>query len=350
MSAQPHRDIIDRFYATVKDHTRPDAVVAQASNFGVRYDAAAFDTSLAEGYGGSYEMTLPTSDQVFSRGDIYFYGQARQKLLGEELLRIRLSLVGEGRFEGVTESSPSSFSGQACFIIDQAAGSQVAQVTDSDSRHCGVTLLLPRHLLSSVWQFDTQLLPPIFRNFEQQDTREPRALVMELTAELAVVATEIMQCRLSGPLLTLYLDGKAREIVSLLADQLSKAGAAESVSVDLNQRDVKLLYDAHDIIKKQYITPTSIDDLAHQVGLNRNKLCYGFKQLFGSPIFEYCRELRLQQAMRLLKEGDTPLVDIALQIGFKHAPAFSTAFKKRFGCSPKQFRRSGSVLPDTVTE
>lgn len=349
MSALPHEGVIDRFYATVKEHVRPDGSAAQPCDFGVRFDAAAFNSSLAEGYGGSYEMTLPGGEIIFSRGDISFFGKARQQLLGEDILRIRLGLVGEGRFDGLADKSPKSYSGRSCYLVDQPRGTRIFQATDGDSRHCGVTLLLPRHVLSELWGIDSDCLPPLLREFEFREKRDPRAVIMKLTPELAVAATEIMQCRLSGPLLTLYLNGKAREIVSLVAKQLAKSGEIEPTHIDLTQRDIRLLHDAHAIIEKEYISPPGIDALAQQVGLNRNKLCTGFKQLFGSPIFEYCRELRLQHALRLLKESDTPLVDIALQIGFKHAPAFSSAFKKRFGCSPKQFRNSGSMLPGIAT-
>ncbi|NIB40646.1 helix-turn-helix transcriptional regulator [Pseudomaricurvus alkylphenolicus] len=338
-----HQQIVDRFFADVQAHVKPDSTLMQPSDFGVRYRSDAFDSSLASGYGGSYEISEPGSELVFSRGDVSFNGRARQQLMGDDMIRIRLSLVGEGRFEGVNEGS-SSFSGQVCYLIDQPPGFEVYQVTDNDSRHCGVTLLLPRRLLSDVWHLDMQSMPSLFKDFEQDEKRRARVVILPLSPELASVATEVMQCRLNGNLLRLYLEGKAREIISFVAEALL-SGPDDTSALDLHQRDVKLLEDAHRIIKGNYIDPPSIDDLAHQVGLNRNKLCFGFKVLYGSPIFEYCRELKLQHAMRLLQQGECSLMEIALQVGFRHAPAFSTAFKKRFGCSPKQFRHAGTVLP-----
>ena len=291
---------------------------------------------------------MPFEDLVFSRGDITLFGESRQQLLGADMLRIRLSLIGEGHYEGLADGGPMYFSGHSCILIDQAAGAGLSQVTESDSRHCGITLHIPRFLLTEAWGLNPAALPAFFREFEEQPRREARGLTMPLVPELTWPVLEILRCQLGGELLNLYLGGAAREIISLLLEQMKRMQDEQGQRpppVVLHRRDLKLLHDARLLVTKNYNNPPRLSELAAAVGLNRNKLCVGFKRLFGQPVHEYCRELRLQHAIKLLREGDMPLVDIALQVGYQHAPAFSSAFKKRFGCSPKDLRRRGTILP-----
>lgn len=47
---------------------------------------------------------------------------------------------------------------------------------------------------------------------------------------------------------------------------------------------------------------------------------------------------RLESALTLLQTSDRPIIDIALQCGFKSPSHFAEAFKKRFGITPREIR------------
>jgi AraC-like DNA-binding protein len=55
--------------------------------------------------------------------------------------------------------------------------------------------------------------------------------------------------------------------------------------------------------------------------------------------FEYLREQRLARAQTLLASGDRPIQQIADTIGFKRTGDFATAFKRRFGLTPRDYRK-----------
>ena len=75
------------------------------------------------------------------------------------------------------------------------------------------------------------------------------------------------------------------------------------------------------------------------MGINRNKLTFGFKHLFGQTISEYCLENRLQTGWKLLQETEQPIAVVANQVGYAQAAAFSNAFRQHFGVTPTQVRR-----------
>ena len=337
-----HREIVREYLDRMGRCVQP--LEGGAPGFGRRYAAAGFDAGGEAAYDGYYEKVAPSDELAVSRGDISIAGRSRQRLLGDDMLRVRLSIAGEGRFEGLAQGGATHFGGRSCTLVDQAPGADLAQITEADSRHCGITLLIPRFLLSSAWGLSARHLPGFFKDFEQQDQREARALSMPLGAELLWATLEILRCQLTGDLLDLYLKGKAKEILSLLMQELSRESSPAPAAVALRSRDIALLNEARRLVAERFTRPPSLAELAATVGMNRNKLCVGFKRLFGRPVFDYCRELRMQQALELLRQGDAPLARIAWRLGYQHAPAFSAAFKKRFGCSPKDCRDKGDFL------
>ncbi|HET7180486.1 MAG TPA: AraC family transcriptional regulator [Chryseosolibacter sp.] len=82
----------------------------------------------------------------------------------------------------------------------------------------------------------------------------------------------------------------------------------------------------------------TLKKLSQDAGMNVFKLKYGFKKLFGLPVFEFFFEERMKHAKELLADRKVPIHEIALRVGYKNVASFSAAFRKRFGFSPKDVR------------
>jgi AraC family transcriptional regulator len=82
-----------------------------------------------------------------------------------------------------------------------------------------------------------------------------------------------------------------------------------------------------------------LDDLAGRVGFSPFHFHRVFTEYVGEPVKEYVRRLRLEQSAYRLKISSDPIVQIALDAGFKTHESFTRAFKKQFGASPKAFRK-----------
>ena len=48
----------------------------------------------------------------------------------------------------------------------------------------------------------------------------------------------------------------------------------------------------------------------------------------------YLEDLRLNEAARLIKEGNANVTDISLEVGYNNTTSFRRAFKKKFGVTP----------------
>ena len=61
------------------------------------------------------------------------------------------------------------------------------------------------------------------------------------------------------------------------------------------------------------------------------------KEITGISTGEFIRNIRLEQAARLIKEGDINITQVAYSVGFNNQTHFSTAFKKHFGMTPSEY-------------
>ena len=68
-------------------------------------------------------------------------------------------------------------------------------------------------------------------------------------------------------------------------------------------------------------------------------------KLFGTPIFQYTQNLRLEKALQLLHTGDYSIREVADAVGYSYSKNFTTAFKRRYGVSPKVARKSFNRAP-----
>ncbi|MGP1387536.1 MAG: helix-turn-helix transcriptional regulator [Thainema sp.] len=60
--------------------------------------------------------------------------------------------------------------------------------------------------------------------------------------------------------------------------------------------------------------------------------------MFGTTVFGYLRDYRMQQAQRLLRSPHATVAQVAAQVGYRNPEAFSTAFRRKFSVSPKAYQ------------
>ena len=83
--------------------------------------------------------------------------------------------------------------------------------------------------------------------------------------------------------------------------------------------------------------PPGLQELAKQVGLNIKKLKSGFKEYYGSPVFTFLLNYKMELAKTLLIEQQFNVNEIASKLGYSTSSHFIAAFKKKYGITPKQF-------------
>ncbi|OZI51975.1 response regulator [Bordetella genomosp. 5] len=84
--------------------------------------------------------------------------------------------------------------------------------------------------------------------------------------------------------------------------------------------------------------PPTLAELARKVGTYEKKLSLAFRRQLGKTVFEHLRDARLDRAQQLLSDTRLSVTDIAAETGFSNAANFATAFRKKAGLTPTEFR------------
>ena len=154
---------------------------------------------------------------------------------------------------------------------------------------------------------------------------------------LAESASRMLDNPYDGLMADLYLESAALVQVAELA-RLANDGegveAGPTPSLTRRQRD--RAHRVLEILDQRIIDPPSMGDLSRQVGINATSLRAEFQRAYGTSVFSYIREQRLQLARALLKTEDSPVSAIGYRVGFGNPCSFATAYRRRFGHSPSQ--------------
>lgn len=81
----------------------------------------------------------------------------------------------------------------------------------------------------------------------------------------------------------------------------------------------------------------NVEKMCDEVGVSRTQLHRKLKEMTGVPTSEFLRNIRLNEAARLIKEGKINITQVSYMVGFANNSHFSTAFKKYFGMSPTEY-------------
>jgi AraC family transcriptional regulator len=88
------------------------------------------------------------------------------------------------------------------------------------------------------------------------------------------------------------------------------------------------------ILKENLAEPPSLEELGRRVGCSHFYLSRIFTQEVGKTISVTLRDLRMERAAALLREGRLNVTQAALEVGYSSLSHFSTAFHEVIGCCP----------------
>ena len=81
----------------------------------------------------------------------------------------------------------------------------------------------------------------------------------------------------------------------------------------------------------------NVEKLTEDVGISRAQLHRKMKEMTGISTGDFIRNMRLEQAARLISEGKINVTQVAFAVGFNNQSHFSTVFKKHFGMTPSEY-------------
>ena len=83
----------------------------------------------------------------------------------------------------------------------------------------------------------------------------------------------------------------------------------------------------------------TLADMAHVAGMSRTAFAQLFREKVGRPPMEYLTDWRMTLAAKLLREPNESVSSVASAVGYKSESAFSAAFRRTRGSSPREHLR-----------
>ena len=101
-----------------------------------------------------------------------------------------------------------------------------------------------------------------------------------------------------------------------------------------NEADRDKIIKAREILLQRIGEPITIKALSRKVAINECYLKKGFKEIFGTTIFDFYQSQRMEHAKYLLYEKGLSVTEVSHLLGYSSISHFSTAFKKQTGIKP----------------
>lgn len=149
--------------------------------------------------------------------------------------------------------------------------------------------------------------------------------------------------RYTGTARTLFLESCA---LGLLAAQIDATTLEQRPTASATERSLtRKLEAARAHLDEHFARPPTIRSLARIVGTNEFALKRGFKEAFGSTIFGYVRQRRMEHAVAELHDGRS-VETTARSAGYDCPRSFADAFRRHFGVLPSAVsRRVRAAIP-----
>lgn len=194
--------------------------------------------------------------------------------------------------------------------------------------------------------FEVNLSPFFFRKYLPEDSQHFRQFKKAMdkgyssllcpshnliNLQMHEIIREMIHCERKGAFKKMFLEAKVIELLLLQMEQLS---ASDQQPSGLKKTDIEKIYAVRELILTNLTQPCSLIELSHKVGTNEFLLKKGFKALFGTTVFGFWNDAKMEEARKMLLHQEMKINEVSDAIGYKNPQHFSAAFKRKFGVVP----------------
>ena len=249
---------------------------------------------------------------------------------GADLLKFHFKLLGNTTVHFTNGESATVRKGEMCVLIHPRGTRKFENMTRLSSERC-ITLSCRPGVLTRLLGLDPETLPAPLRDFELGRTPTFFIRSMPLSSAARWALEEMVAAPYGGRFSHVHASLRAVDLVCAVLDALIESD--QERPAPLLARDERSLEAVRSHLAECFRSPPTIAELARMAGMNRTKLTQGFRSLYRETLFEYCQRLRMNEARRLLLDGE-PVGRVAAAVGYEHQSSFSQAYKAHFGFAP----------------
>ncbi|KAM3096807.1 helix-turn-helix domain-containing protein [Phormidesmis sp. 146-12] len=251
----------------------------------------------------------------------------------EHPLELSYTLIGSA-----ASNLDAANAGQYIFCGSGMAPGEALQIAENQ-RNLRVTLHIDPAVFYQWMPSLTKQIPVEIENWLKPADQPYYTQVSQTTTAMQATLQQILQCPFQGLTQQMYLEGKVWELIALHFAQTAKTDL-DRVPKPLRSDDIERIHYAKEVLVARLDEPPSLIELARLVGINDCKLKVGFRQVFGTTVFGYLQDYRMERSRQLLESGDLSIAEAARAVGLVNRSHFAIAFRKKFGANPRDYRQS----------
>lgn len=255
----------------------------------------------------------------------------------ENCVRLRIIIEGEMSYPGSNNSSPGA-SARCSFAMQPAHKSLSVGVRGGSVMRSCVMSISERFLRDFLGASESELPGTLIDAWRCRDSSIGSFPVSRQTLSCV---RRCMGMRLRGAWAEVKIRAMAYKILNLVFSDWMRSQDGASRSMRITSEDHNKLVAIKDHVTRNFRVGITAEKLCREFSINRNKLHYGFKHLFGVTPHDYCVEMRMRAALDLLLETRLAVAEIAWEVGFGEPTNFTAAFRRYFGVAPSAVRAGG---------
>jgi AraC-like DNA-binding protein len=298
--------------------------------------SARFNLSPAEGK-GHWQFAQIDKDIYVVIADLAYKDQREEVVPGEGMIQFFFTVAGD-LLLGFTRPEPLRINRPSLLVLHQPKGVDFEEwmPPNASERWVAITLspqFLIDHVCGSFGEVPAQLQSFI------ADTPDKLAYCqLPLNAPMLELVTKLVANPYGGTLGLLYTEAVALELLCVAV--ASFVSFTKRPSDQYSERELRCLHAARDLLVDQMAPVPTTRAVARRVGLSETKLKRGFRVIFGETVSEFSLRCRMQHALALLRSRRQAVARVGEAVGYAHQTSFATAFRRHFGVSPRDARRS----------
>jgi len=291
------------------------------------------------GIGQGSVRTYCSDDAQITVGDALFHENVRYAaVLATDALIVRASLANSCAY--LHNGETWAFERPMVAVSALPRGTLLEVNMAGGLRQRGVTVILePQSLLARHCLEPDDLPEPLRRLAEGKLERPCNALTMPIQADIASLVQDVVLSRLTGALRRMQVQARGSELLALVAAAWRDRLEATSTADARGRRDAEIMAAARRILSERSADPPTLQQLASELGTNKNKLNQLFHLTLGTTPQAFCLEQRIGRAKALLAQGHLNIGQVADAVGYQHQSSFAVAFRDAVGVSPREFAR-----------
>lgn len=266
------------------------------------------------------------------------------RIKGENLLKFHFQTSGKSQ-SLFTNKTQIDLVGSVAALLSQPKGVDEGEYYLGGHTEQSVTISCNPKFLQDEFEIDASDLPSCLAGIMENPDKNFYIQKFELPAAAEPILSNLIQTATpTGGLIRLFYEAKVYELLWVVINHLRNIEEFQKTPVKLSKKNFDGIKHIKELIDSDCSTRLTVETVCKIAGINRNKLYYGFQQVYGVCFSEYCLRKRLETAKLMLLDSDASITDIAYDVGYSQQSTFSSAFKRMFGVSPREMRLGSNTL------